>query len=253
LVEARARPARLAPLLHSTASTMQGGAPIVHAPHGRQLIQMQREVIASLFPIRPSISDYNDPRACRNHLAGMCCSDMFLNTKVIVPPCNKEHDAALKARYDAAVAGGAPGFGGELLAYLEDLLRRNDHAVAGNVARFEAEAPGTAVPIVETERVPAVEEKARELAAKVAAEGLNEDAEALTRELHVEQARAARLAPLPHPSGRPAHPKYRQCSACKNILILTDADERMADHFKGRIHLGYKAIFEKVAELRGRR
>ena len=231
---------------------MQGG-PIIHAPHSKAPIQMQREVIASLFPIRPSITDYSDPRACRLHLAGMCCSDMFLNTKVIVPPCNKEHDAQLKARYEAAVAGGAAGFQGELLAYLEDLLRRNDYAVAGNVSRFEAEAPGTAVPVVETERVPAGEALAGALAAKVAAEGLNEDAEALTRELHLEQARAARLAPLPHASGRPAHPKYRLCSACKNVLILTDADERMADHFRGRIHAGYKAIFEKVAELRARR
>jgi hypothetical protein len=230
------------------------GAPVVHAPHGKAQIQMQRDIIASLFPIRPSITDWNDPRACRMHLAGLCCSDMFLNTKVIVQPCNKEHDAQLKARYDAAVAGGAPNFNGELLSYLEELLRRNDHDMARNVARFETEAPGTAVPVVETERVPAVEELAREIAAKVAAEGFNEDAVALTRELHLAQARAARLAPLPHPSGRPAHPKYRQCSACKNILILTDADERMADHFKGRIHMGYKQIAERVEELRkGRR
>ncbi len=230
---------------------MQPQAPLVHAPHGKAPIQMQREIIASLFPIRPSITDYNDPRACRLYLAGLCCSDMFLNTKVVVPPCNKEHDAPLKARYDAAVAGGAPNFNGELLAYLEDLLRRNEGDVARNMARFEAEAPGTAVPVVETERVPAVEELGREVAAKLAAEGLNEDAEAMQRELHLEQARAARLPPLPHPSGRPAHPKYRQCSACKNILILTDADERMADHFRGRIHLGYKQMYEKVAALRG--
>lgn len=228
-------------------------APIVHAPHSKGAIQQQREVIATLFPIRPSLASYTDPRACRHYLCGLCPADLFLNTKFALPPCGKEHDEVLRSRYEAAVAGGAPSFAGELLAWLEELLLRNDREVARLVARAEDEQPGAAVPVVETERTPQVEELKRAVEAKMREEGLNEETEALQRELWMEQARAARAPPPPHPSGKPHHGKYRLCSACKNVLILTDADERMADHFKGRIHLGWMAIFEKAAALRKER
>lgn len=40
------------------------------------------------------------------------------------------------------------------------------------------------------------------------------------------------------------------CTFCSNILIyIIYSDRRLADHFGGKLHLGYMQIREKLAEL----
>lgn len=49
---------------------------------------------------------------------------------------------------------------------------------------------------------------------------------------------------------RPQQQRLRVCDVCGAMLSLHDSDRRLADHFGGRLHLGYLQIREKLNELR---
>jgi len=44
--------------------------------------------------------------------------------------------------------------------------------------------------------------------------------------------------------------KLRVCDICAAYLSIFDSDRRLADHFGGKLHIGYLAIREKLKELR---
>ncbi|KAK9087940.1 hypothetical protein Syun_030334 [Stephania yunnanensis] len=46
--------------------------------------------------------------------------------------------------------------------------------------------------------------------------------------------------------------KLRVCDICGAFLSVYDSDRRLADHFGGKLHLGYMQIREKLAELQNR-
>lgn len=43
--------------------------------------------------------------------------------------------------------------------------------------------------------------------------------------------------------------KLRVCEVCSAYLGIHDNDRRLADHFGGKLHLGFITIREKLAEL----
>ncbi|XP_028770623.1 putative RNA-binding protein Luc7-like 2 isoform X1 [Neltuma alba] len=47
--------------------------------------------------------------------------------------------------------------------------------------------------------------------------------------------------------------KLRVCNICGAFLSVYDSDRRLADHFGGKLHLGYMQIREKLAELQEER
>eukprot|EP01116_Phalansterium_solitarium_P013602 TRINITY_DN30997_c0_g1_i1.p1 TRINITY_DN30997_c0_g1~~TRINITY_DN30997_c0_g1_i1.p1 ORF type:complete len:356 (+),score=0.69 TRINITY_DN30997_c0_g1_i1:58-1068(+) len=47
--------------------------------------------------------------------------------------------------------------------------------------------------------------------------------------------------------------KLRVCDVCASLLSIYDSDRRLADHFGGKLHLGYMLLREKVAEMRSQR
>ncbi|KAL6988758.1 hypothetical protein U1Q18_014511 [Sarracenia purpurea var. burkii] len=47
--------------------------------------------------------------------------------------------------------------------------------------------------------------------------------------------------------------KLRVCDICGAFLSVYDSDRRLADHFGGKLHLGYMQIREKLAELQEER
>ncbi|XP_074292364.1 uncharacterized protein LOC141619234 isoform X2 [Silene latifolia] len=76
----------------------------------------------------------------------------------------------------------------------------------------------------------------------------------------MEEAEALKkLAPRPEPVGdsakytaadvRITDQKLRVCDICGAFLSVYDSDRRLADHFGGKLHLGYMQIREKLAEL----
>ena len=43
--------------------------------------------------------------------------------------------------------------------------------------------------------------------------------------------------------------KLRACEVCGAFLSMYDNDRRLADHFGGKLHIGFVTIREKIAQL----
>jgi RNA-binding protein Luc7-like 2 len=237
-------------------------------PSGRSALQQQRAVLAELFRSgERSIADHTDARVCRLYLCGLCPADLFVNTKYFMAPCMKVHDDALRGQYEAALARGGASYEAELLFQLEELTQRAERRTAADARRAEEEeGPACFVPRVETERTPEVEAATREVEAKEreaeaavaagsvsASVALEEALEGLRRKKCLEQARACRVPPAAVPQGRAVHPRLRVCSGCGGQVNLQDADDRTADHFQGRAHLGHVTAAAWCAKLRAAR
>ncbi|OAE34155.1 hypothetical protein AXG93_1593s1140 [Marchantia polymorpha subsp. ruderalis] len=79
-----------------------------------------------------------------------------------------------------------------------------------------------------------------------------EEAEAL-KKLGARQEAPVDPAKLLAPDVRIADQKLRVCDICGAFLSIYDSDRRLADHFGGKLHLGYMQIREKLVDLREER
>ncbi|KAG0577412.1 hypothetical protein KC19_5G154600 [Ceratodon purpureus] len=79
-----------------------------------------------------------------------------------------------------------------------------------------------------------------------------EEAEAL-KKLGARQEAVTDPAKLLAPEVRIADQKLRVCDICGAFLSIYDSDRRLADHFGGKLHLGYMQIREKLVDLRAER
>merc|ERR1711939_689902 len=74
-------------------------------------------------------------------------------------------------------------------------------------------------------------------------------AEALKAE---KQDKEAELKRLTENSGASGHQKLRVCDVCGAYLSMLDSDRRLADHFGGKMHLGYHQIRLTIDEWRAK-
>lgn len=79
-----------------------------------------------------------------------------------------------------------------------------------------------------------------------------EEAEAL-KKLHARQEPAQDSTKYTAADVRITDQKLRVCDICGAFLSVYDSDRRLADHFGGKLHLGYMQIRDKLAELQEER
>ncbi|SPO25389.1 related to LUC7 - essential protein associated with the U1 snRNP complex [Ustilago trichophora] len=205
---------------------------------------------------------FTDPKVCRNFLCGTCPHDLFANTKVDLGPCPKSHTPKYKDEYRKALAAGErfPEFEREhehnILSFISDI----DRKIAANkrrleqtpeeLARFanmnrEISEIETALAAVMAE-VEALGEQGQieeSLAELAKADALKEEKAQKEKELHNAQEN----------SGASGHQKLRVCDVCGAYLSILDSDRRLADHFGGKMHLGYLRLREMIGEFDERR
>lgn len=205
---------------------------------------------------------FTDPKVCRNFLCGTCPHDLFANTKVDLGPCPKSHTPKYKDEYRKAVAAGErfPDFEREhehnIFSFISDI----DRKIAANkrrleqtpeeLARFanmnrEISEIETALAAVMAE-VEALGEQGQieeSLAELAKADALKEEKAQKEKELHNAQEN----------SGASGHQKLRVCDVCGAYLSILDSDRRLADHFGGKMHLGYLRLREMIGEFDERR
>lgn len=92
-------------------------------------------------------------------------------------------------------------------------------------------------------------------AEELGAEGLVDESMKLSEE--VEQLRKAKFDAeqdfrATMPASTYQQQKLRVCEVCSAYLGIHDNDRRLADHFGGKLHLGFIQIREKLAELKAR-
>ncbi|PWN54348.1 LUC7-domain-containing protein, partial [Violaceomyces palustris] len=205
---------------------------------------------------------FTDPKVCRNFLCGTCPHDLFSNTKVDLGPCPKSHTARLKDEFNEAIAKGErfPQFFAEHETNIYNFISDVDRKINANKRRLEqtpeeiAKFANMMREISEIEAALAaamseveslgeqglIEESLAELQK---AEALKEEKANKERELHL----------LQENSGASGHQKLRVCDVCGAYLSILDSDRRLADHFGGKMHLGYLRLREMIKEFEERR
>ncbi|XP_007468598.1 PREDICTED: putative RNA-binding protein Luc7-like 2-like [Lipotes vexillifer] len=200
---------------------------------------------------------FSDDRVCKSHLLNCCPHDVLSGTRMDLGECLKVHDLALTADYE--IASKEQGFFFELDAmdhlqsFIADCDRRTEVAkkrLGATQEEISAEVAAKA------ERVHELNEEIGKLLAKVeqlGAEGNVEESQKVMDE--VEKARAKkREAEEVYRNSMPAssfqQQKLRVCEVCSAYLGLHDNDRRLADHFGGKLHLGFIEIREKLEELK---
>ncbi|XP_006011846.1 putative RNA-binding protein Luc7-like 2 isoform X2 [Latimeria chalumnae] len=200
---------------------------------------------------------FNDDRVCKSHLLNCCPHDILLGTRMDLGECLKVHDLALRADYEIASKNQDYFFELDAMDHLQSFIADCDRRTEVAKKRLsETQEEISAEVAAKAERVHELNEEIGKLLAKaeqMGAEGNVDESQKVMEE--VEKARSRkREAEEVYRNSMPAssfqQQKLRVCEVCSAYLGLHDNDRRLADHFGGKLHLGFIEIREKLDELR---
>ncbi len=189
-----------------------------------------------------------DAKVCRSYLAGTCPHDLFTNTKQDLGPCPKVHSEALKAEYEELPPSDKAKYGFEydymrdLQKYIDECNRRIDSAQR-RLEKTPDEIRQTNVLLKSISDLGASMANGVLEAEILGEQGLVGGAyDEFFRARQAGQAKLERereLKALSDTSGPSGHQKLQVCDVCGAYLSRLDNDRRLADHFYGKMHLGY--------------
>jgi len=209
------------------------------------------------------VKDFTDDRVCKFYLCGLCPHDIFTKD---IGRCSKMHSDQLKKEYeDKRATGKSYGYEkdleDELKAYVNDIEKKIQKAQK----RLEesGEGAGSSVNLENHDEVLKLQAKIQELVQEVeiyAETGDIDRAQELTDEIEKMKVEKAQLqAKLMAESNvsNPTEPnqlinvsqKLRVCDVCGALLSIFDSDQRLADHFGGKQHMGYRQVRDKLKEI----
>ncbi|KAI1004225.1 hypothetical protein K3495_g3987 [Podosphaera aphanis] len=207
-----------------------------------------------------------DPKLCRSFLVGTCPHDLFTNTKQDLGPCPKIHSEPLKTEYDAASDAQKQKWGFEydymrdLQKYIDDCNCRIDVAQR-RLEKTPDEIRQTNALLKQISDLnKSIETGLLEIQVLGEASDVSRAYEEYFRIRQAMQTKTEKerdLKSLSDTSGPSGHQKLQVCDVCGAYLSRLDNDRRLADHFYGKMHLGYanmrKTFDAFPKELRSRR
>ncbi|GAA6093287.1 putative RNA-binding protein Luc7-like 1 isoform X1 [Tachysurus ichikawai] len=200
---------------------------------------------------------FTDERVCKSHLLNCCPHDILSGTRMDLGECSKIHDLALRADYEIASKERDLFFELDAVDHLESFIADCDHRTELAKKRLaETQEEISAEVAAKAEKVHELNEEIGKLLAKaeqLGAEGNVDEAQKVLQE--VEKVRTKKKdAEEEYRNSMPAssfqQQKLRVCEVCSAYLGLHDNDRRLADHFGGKLHLGFIQIREKLEQLK---
>ncbi|KAB8263888.1 hypothetical protein BDV32DRAFT_105019 [Aspergillus pseudonomiae] len=216
-------------------------------------------------PSRNAQLSITDAKVCRSYLVGTCPHDLFTNTKQDLGPCPKVHSEGLKTEYETASAAEKAKWGfdfdymRDMQKYIDDCDRRIDSAqrrlektpdeirqtnnLLKQISDYTKTINGGLLEISVLGETGAVAQAYNEL-------------HKIRTAKHQKETCERELKNLQDTSGPSGHQKLQVCDVCGAYLSRLDNDRRLADHFFGKMHMGYsdmRKTFKKLSEeLKGR-
>uniref|UniRef100_A0A096LV26 LUC7-like (S. cerevisiae) n=1 Tax=Poecilia formosa TaxID=48698 RepID=A0A096LV26_POEFO len=200
---------------------------------------------------------FTDERVCKSHLLNCCPHDILSGTRMDLGECTKIHDLALRADYEIASKERDLFFELDAVDHLETFIADCDRRTELAKKRLaETQEEISAEVAAKAEKVHELNEEIGKLLAKaeqLGAEGNVDEAQKVLQE--VEKVRTRKKdAEEEYRNSMPAssfqQQKLRVCEVCSAYLGLHDNDRRLADHFGGKLHLGFIQIREKLDQLK---
>ncbi|XP_075686144.1 putative RNA-binding protein Luc7-like 1 isoform X1 [Rhinoderma darwinii] len=200
---------------------------------------------------------FTDDRVCKSHLLDCCPHDILAGTRMDLGECTKIHDLALRADYEIASKEKDLFFELDAMDHLEAFIAECDRRTELAKKRLaETQEEISAEVAVKAEKVHELNEEIGKLLAKaeqLGAEGNVDESQRILMEMERVKSRK-REAEDEYRNSMPAssfqQQKLRVCEVCSAYLGLHDNDRRLADHFGGKLHLGFILIREKLEQMR---
>jgi len=200
---------------------------------------------------------FTDHRVCKSFLLDCCPHDILASTRMDLGECNRYHDLALRADYEKAAKHKDYGYDVDAFQHLESFVADADKKTEAAKKRL-AETQEELSAEVGT-KLNKVHELAEQIGKKLAAaelagaEGNVEESLKLMEEVEkIKKEKGG--AEVEYRNSMPAssyqQQKLRVCEVCSAYLGIHDNDRRLADHFGGKLHLGFITIRERLEELR---
>ena len=215
-----------------------------------------------------------DPKVCRSYLVGNCPHDLFTNTKNELGPCSKVHTEALKTEYQEADADQKRRWGFEF-DYMRDMqhhidscnrkidtaqrrlektpeeIRQTNALVSNSSFRFCSTANSGQLKAI-NELTKSIDAGMLEIQIMGEEGMVNMAVQEFTKVRYKKaekEERERELRALSDTGGPSGHQKLQVCDVCGAYLSRLDNDRRLADHFYGKMHLGYAQMRKSYESL----
>ncbi|CAR25782.1 ZYRO0A08008p [Zygosaccharomyces rouxii] len=189
-----------------------------------------------------------DPKICKSYLVGECPYDLFQGTKQSMGRCPQIHLAKHKLQYERERKRGKqfPEFEQEYYAILHKFIYDCNGQVAIALKKLE-HTPEERARIQEvTSELDVLDSRIglmiQEIESLIRA---NEVSQAMIQARNLQELQSKRVEVgkkvknMTENVGQSAQQKLQVCEVCGAYLSRLDTDRRLADHFMGKIHLGY--------------
>jgi len=199
---------------------------------------------------------YDDPKVCKSFLLACCPHEILSATRMDMGECPRIHDIALRADYEAAQKKKDHFYDVDacdhLLAFVSDCDKKIEQSKKNLHDTQEALSDEV------SDKANNVHDLAENIGKKLAAaeqlgaEGNVEESIKLMEEvenLRKQKSEAEQDYRNSMPASTYQQQKLRVCEVCSAYLGIHDNDRRLADHFGGKLHLGFIKIREKLTEL----
>ncbi|KAL5018175.1 hypothetical protein ScPMuIL_003897 [Solemya velum] len=200
---------------------------------------------------------FDDPRVCKSFLLNCCPHDILSSTRMDLGDCPKVHDLALRADYELASKGKDYFYDIDAMEHLQSFISECDRKTELAKRRLKEtqeelseEANAKAEMIHQLgEQIGINLAKAEQFGAEGEVEQSLKHMEE-TERLKKEKTQAEAEYRNSMPASSYQQQKLRVCEVCSAYLGIHDNDRRLADHFGGKLHLGFIEIREKLEELK---
>lgn len=200
-------------------------------------------------------TELHDPRICKSYLVGDCPYDLFAGTKQNLGRCPQIHLTKHKLKYEREVREEGkryPEFEREYLMVLSKFVSDCNRQVEIAMKKLEHTPE-------ERARIQQITEELDNLDTKIALmvqeitvliQG-DETTKALVQTLTLDKLKqdrkvvAKKVRDITENVGQSAQQKLQVCDVCGAYLSRLDTDRRLADHFLGKVHLGYIRMREQ--------
>ncbi|XP_061685133.1 LUC7 domain-containing protein [Syngnathoides biaculeatus] len=200
---------------------------------------------------------FSDDRVCKSHLLDSCPHDILSGTRMDLGECVKVHDLALRADFEIASKDHEYFFELDAAEHLQSFIADCDRRTELAKKRLaETQDEISAEVTAKAERVHELNEEIGKLLAsaeQLGGEGNVDEAQQLLEKVEktrILKKEAEDIYRNSMPASSFQQQKLRVCEVCSAYLGLHDNDRRLADHFGGKLHLGFIEIREKLEKLR---
>ncbi|XP_013075521.2 putative RNA-binding protein Luc7-like 1 isoform X2 [Biomphalaria glabrata] len=200
---------------------------------------------------------FDDPRVCKSFLLNCCPHDILASTRMDLGDCPNIHDLALRADYELAAKSKDYFYDIDAMEHLQSFIADCDRKTEVAKRRLkETQEELSEEANSKAEQIHALGEQIGTLMARaeeIATAGEVDESIKMLEEVEALKAKKSQ-AEIEFRNSMPAssyqQQKLRVCEVCGAYLGIHDNDRRLADHFGGKLHLGFITIREKLDHLK---